>query len=75
MNYYTGMSSHHFFNLFAFLNAGCICSHLRYWGSNNSGIQLPELEKKGLKHLLEPKDELFLTLGHLRVNFPKKTSA
>ena len=30
MNYYTGMSSHHFLALFAFLNAGDICSRLRY---------------------------------------------
>ena len=38
MNYYTGMSSHHFLSLFAFLNAGDICSRLRHWGSNNSSI-------------------------------------
>ena len=75
MNYYTGMSSHHFLALFAFLNAGDICSRLRYWGSNNSSIQFPELEKKGQKRSLEPKDELFLTLARLRVNIPEKVLA
>ena len=75
MNYYTGMSSHHFLSLFAFLNAGDICSRLRYWGSNNSSIQFPELEKKGQKRSLEPKDELFLTLARLRVNIPEKVLA
>ena len=75
MNYYTGMSSHHFLALFAFLNAGDICSRLRYWGSNNSSIQFPELEKNGQKRSLEPKDELFLTLASLRVNIPEKVLA
>ena len=69
------MSSDHFLALFAFLNAGDICSRLRYWGSNNSSIQFPELEKKGQKHSLEPKDELFLTLARLRVNIPEKVLA
>ncbi|KAK2561777.1 hypothetical protein P5673_015162 [Acropora cervicornis] len=68
MNYYTGTSSHHFLSLFAFLNAGDICSRLRYWGSNNSSI-------KGQKRSLQPKDELFLTLARLRVNIPKKVLA
>ena len=49
MNYYTGMSSHHSLALSAFLNAGDICSRLRYWDSSNSSIQFPELEKKGQK--------------------------
>lgn len=75
MNYYAGMSSHHFLALFAFLNAGDICSRLRYWGSSNSSIQFPELEKKGQKRSLEPKDELFLTLARLRVNIPEKVLA
>ena len=57
MNYYTGMSSHHFLALFAFVNAGDICSR-----PNNSSIQFPELENKGQKHSLAPKDELFLTV-------------
>ena len=68
MNYYTGMSSHHFLALFAFVNAGDICSR-----PNNSSIQFPELENKGQKHSLAPKDKLFLTvwlaLGWI---FPKK---
>jgi len=68
MNYYTGMSSQHFLSLLALLNAGDICSRLRYWGSNNSSI-------KGQKHSLEPKDELFLTLAHLQDNIPKKVLA
>ena len=75
MNYYTGMISQHFLAFFAFLDAGSICSRLRYWGSNNSCIQYPEVEKKGQKRLLEPKDELFLTLVRLRVNIPEKVLA
>ena len=75
MNYYTGMSAQHFLAFFAFLDAGGICSRLRYWGSNNSRIQYPEVEKKGQKRLLEPRDELFLTLVRLRVNIPEKVLA
>ena len=75
MNYYTGMSSHHFLALSAFLNAGDICSRLRYWGANYSSKQFPELEKKGQKRSLEPKHELFLTLACLRVNIPEKVLA
>ena len=75
MNYYTGMSARHFLAFFAFLDAGGICSRLRYWGSNNSRIQYPEVEKKGQKRLLEPRDELFLTLVRLRVNIPEKILA
>ena len=75
MNYYTGMSARHFLAFFAFLDAGGICSRLRYWGSNNSRIQYPEVEKKGQKRLLEPRDELFLTLVRLRVNIPEKVLA
>ena len=73
MNNYTGMSPRHFLALFACLNAGYICSRLRYWGLDNSSIQFPELEKKDQKRSLEPKDELFLTLARLWGNqFPKK---
>ena len=68
MNYYTGMSPHHFLALSAFLNAADICSRLRYWGSNNSSIQ-------GQKRSLEPKDELFLTLARLWVNIPENVLA
>ena len=50
MNHYSGMSSHHFLSLLAFLNAGDICSR-----SNKSSIKFPEWEKKGQKHLLKPK--------------------
>ena len=50
MNYYTGMSSQHFLSLLALLSAGDICLCLRYWGSNNSSIKFPELEKEGQKH-------------------------
>ena len=75
MTYYTGMSSRHFLAFFAFLDAGGICSRLRYWGSNNSCIQYPEVEKKGQKRLLEPKDELFLTLVRFRVNIRGKVLA
>ena len=75
MNYYTGKSSHHFLSLFAFLNAGDICSRLRYWGSNNSSIQFPEVKKKGQRRSLEPKDEMFLTLACLRVNIAEKVLA
>ncbi|CAH3131869.1 unnamed protein product [Porites lobata] len=74
MNYYTGMSSHHFLALFAFLNAGDICSRLRYWGSNNSSIQFPELEKKGQKRSLEPKDELFFNSGSPQGEYSRKSS-
>ena len=48
---------------------------LRYWGSDNSSIQFPELEKKGQKRSLEPKDQLVLTLARLRVNIAEKILA
>ena len=75
MNYYTAMSSGHFLAFYGFLNAEGVCSRLKYWGSDNSSIQFPDIGKKGQKRLLEPKDELFLTLARLRVNISEKVIA
>jgi len=74
MPYYTGLTCGQFVALFKFLNAHGICHRLNYWGSDYAQIQLPDSEKRGQKHSLEPEDELFLTLCQLRVNVPGKYS-
>ena len=75
MSYYTGLTYGQFVALFKFLNAHDICHRLNYWGSDYAKMQLPESEKGGQKHSLEPEDELFLTLCQLRVNIPEKVLA
>ena len=61
MQYYTGMKNYAQFKaLYDFLDGDVIaCSRLNYWGSNNSNLQLDNLEKRGKKRTLLPIDELF----------------